>query len=113
MKKLLLLTISMLFIVFGFVTYVSFTEDGDFSINLSDYDIRGINKSLAFFTPMLADKKGEFKDAYYHKARKQADAFNDNRAAKSEFLEWEELGPNNVGGRTRAIPSGYWNDNTG
>lgn len=103
MKKLLLLTISMLFVVFGFVTYVSFTEDSNYEIDLSDYDVKGIYKSLVYFAPMLSDKNGEMKDSYYNQARKQADVLKQNRTAKNEFLEWEELGPNNVGGRTRAI----------
>jgi len=93
----------MLILVFGFVTYVSFTEDANYQIDLSEYDVRGIYKSLVHFTPILADKNGEMKDSYYNEARKQADAIKQNRASKSEFLKWEELGPNNVGGRTRAI----------
>jgi len=103
MKKLLLLTISMLFVVFGFVTYVSFTENSAYQIDLSDYDVKGIYKSLVHFTPILADKNGEVKDSYYNDARKQANALKQNKSAKNEFLDWEELGPNNVGGRTRAI----------
>jgi len=71
MKKLLVLTISMLFVVFGFVTYVSFTEDSNYEITLSDYDVRGIYKSLVHFTPILSDKNGEMKDSYYNQARKQ------------------------------------------
>ncbi len=93
----------MLFVVFGFVTYVSFTEDSNYQIDLSDYDVRGIYKSLVHFSPILADKNGELKDSYYNKARKQADALKKNQTAKNEFLDWEELGPNNVGGRTRAL----------
>jgi len=93
----------MLFVVFGFVTYVSFTEHTNYEIDLSDYDVKGIYKSLVHFTPILTDKNGDLKDSYYHRARKQADAMKQDKAAKNEFLNWEELGPNNVGGRTRAL----------
>jgi len=111
MKKLLLLTIAMLTLVFGFVSYVSSTEGSEQILKitedfrkLADYDVRGIYKSLVHFTPILADNEGVLKDEYYHKARKQAIEFGkNNKNAQNQNLEWEELGPNNVGGRTRGI----------
>ena len=111
MKKLLLLTLTMLIMVFGFVSYVSSTEGSNqilkFTQNfrtLADYDVKGIYKSLVHFTPILADKKGALKDEYYHTARQQANEFRkSNKSAKNQNLEWEELGPNNVGGRTRGL----------
>jgi len=111
MKKLLLLTIAMLTMVFGFVSYVSSTEGSNLMSKLtqnykelSDYDVRGIYKSLVHFTPILANKNGTLKDSYYHRARQQANEFKQNsKSAKRAVLQWEELGPNNVGGRTRGI----------
>lgn len=101
----------MLTLAFGFVSYVSSTEGSNQILKLTqsfkeltDYDVKGIYKSLVHFTPVLADKNGVFKDEYYHKARAQADEFRkNNNSAKNQNLEWEELGPNNVGGRTRGI----------
>jgi len=111
MKKLLLLTIALLTMVFSFVSYVSSTEGSNQILKLTqnfkklaDYDVKGIYKSLVHFTPILADKDGTLKDAYYHKARLQAEEFRkNNNSAKNQNLEWEELGPNNVGGRTRGL----------
>lgn len=111
MKKLLLLTIAMLTLAFSFVSYVSSTRGSNQLSKLTqnlkelaDYNVKGIYKSLVHFTPILADKNGILKDEYYHKARAQADEFRkNNNSAKNQNLEWEELGPNNVGGRTRGL----------
>jgi len=101
MKRLLLTTIAMLFVATGFVTYVSLSEN---EVDFQNYDIKGIYKSLNHFHTVMADENGEIKDEYFFKARRQADALKaaSNKTA-NEILEWEELGPNNVGGRTRSV----------
>jgi photosystem II stability/assembly factor-like uncharacterized protein len=53
----------------------------------------------------IADENGEFKPEYYLNALKQANAklTLSNPSARNQSLVWEELGPDNIGGRTRAI----------
>lgn len=53
----------------------------------------------------LKDEDGNFYMSYYTNAVKQANAMkaNNSNRAGSLNLQWEELGPDNVGGRTRAI----------
>lgn len=50
----------------------------------------------------LKDENGNFKSAYYTEALQQANQQAGSRAGALN-LQWEELGPDNVGGRTRAI----------
>ncbi len=53
----------------------------------------------------IADENGEFKLEYYLNALKKADAklALSNPASRNQSLVWEELGPDNIGGRTRAL----------
>jgi photosystem II stability/assembly factor-like uncharacterized protein len=52
----------------------------------------------------LKDEYGNFNAAYYANAVAQANQFAQaNSRAGALNLQWEELGPDNVGGRTRAI----------
>ncbi|MFN8298397.1 MAG: T9SS type A sorting domain-containing protein [Chitinophagales bacterium] len=52
----------------------------------------------------LKDENGNFTPAYYAAAVKQADQLlQSGSRAGALNLSWEELGPDNVGGRTRAI----------
>lgn len=53
----------------------------------------------------IADENGEFKQSYYSNAIKQANALiaKQNPSARNQSLVWEEMGPDNIGGRTRAI----------
>lgn len=63
--------------------------------------VKGIVKAMQYLHTLRANKETnslDFKDVY--KARK---ATQQRMAEKENTLEWEYLGPNNVGGRTRTI----------
>lgn len=51
----------------------------------------------------LTDENGEFHASYYYNALKQADMAKQNGSRSGLGLNWEELGPDDVGGRTRAV----------
>lgn len=51
----------------------------------------------------LKDENGEFHIANYYNAIKQADMQKQSANRSGLGLQWEELGPDNVGGRTRAV----------
>jgi photosystem II stability/assembly factor-like uncharacterized protein len=51
----------------------------------------------------LKDENGEFHASYYYDALKLADQMKAAGNRSGFGLAWEELGPDNVGGRTRAI----------
>ncbi len=54
---------------------------------------------------LLADENGEVKPEYFAQALRQADILKSKNSSRSGGLnlQWQELGPNNIGGRTRAI----------
>ena len=52
---------------------------------------------------LLADEQGEMKTEYYVNAVKRANQMRANHNQRSATLQWEELGPTNVGGRTLAL----------
>ncbi len=51
----------------------------------------------------LQDENGEFHASYYYNAIKQADQYKAAGIRSALGLQWDELGPDNVGGRTRAV----------
>ena len=51
----------------------------------------------------LKDENGNFTPAYVKNALQQADNFRSVSRSGGLNLQWQELGPDNVGGRTRAI----------
>ncbi len=51
----------------------------------------------------LKDENGEFHVSNYYNALKQADQMKQLGSRSGLGLNWEELGPDNVGGRTRSI----------
>ncbi len=52
----------------------------------------------------LKDENGNFSTSYYYNALKQANQFKMLGSRSGSLnLQWEELGPDNIGGRTRAI----------
>lgn len=61
-------------------------------------------EAMQFRYDRLKDENGNFTPAYYAEAVKQADQLlQTGSRAGALNLTWEELGPDNVGGRTRAI----------
>lgn len=89
--------------------YVQHNNPGKFRLENANEEENegGINKSMRAKEASehrfnrLKDENGNFYSTYYETAVKQANTFNSNRAGLG--LNWEELGPDNVGGRTRAI----------
>ena len=51
----------------------------------------------------LQDENGEFHMSYLYNAIKEADEMQQHGTRSGLGLQWQELGPDNVGGRTRAI----------
>ena len=65
--------------------------------------LQSIREALEWRNSLLIDENGNFKPEYYLDAVKRADQLNAAAAQRSASLQWEELGPGNVGGRTRSL----------
>ena len=65
--------------------------------------LQSIKEALEWRNALLADENGNCDPAYTLNAIKQADALKANRSTRSASLQWQELGPGNIGGRTRSI----------
>lgn len=63
-----------------------------------------IGEAFEYLTKrMVNPETGELKTADVVRSRREVDLHLEARGAAATTLEWEEMGPNNVGGRTRAI----------
>lgn len=75
----------------------------------TDPDANGITKmqsikeALEWRGMLLQDENGNNYPEYSINAMKQADQLKRNSAQRSASLQWQELGPGNIGGRTRSI----------
>ena len=67
--------------------------------------IQSIKEALEWRRMLLADENGNCYPSYQINAIKRADEIKNNASLRSSVpaLQWEELGPGNVGGRTRSI----------
>lgn len=75
-------------------------EEGKFSINKS----QRAKEAMEARFDKLKDEYGTFNSAYYTTAIQQANQLTQQGSRAGALnLQWEELGPDNVGGRTRAI----------
>lgn len=107
MKKLIILSLIALMGMTGLVMYKTIAPNASYSDQQKDAPRRGIAKAMAYLTDVRAHHmtgKIDVKDVY--SARQQAD---DLKLAKSACADdkkpivWDEIGPNNVGGRTRTL----------
>lgn len=66
---------------------------------------RKAKEAMEWRNSKMLDENGEFHASYLFNAVKQADVFKQNNGSRSGAfnLQWEEMGPDNIGGRTRAI----------
>lgn len=111
MKKQFLLGVSF-FALLGGITWFAFGENGVGTFKLEDRKEEGgvaekaqrAKEAMEWRYDKLKDEQGNFDASYYKKAIAQANQLKQsgNRAGALN-LQWEELGPDNVGGRTRAI----------
>jgi hypothetical protein len=65
--------------------------------------MQSISDALQWRSMLLADENGNNYPGYYINAVKQADLLKSNRSQRTTPLVWQELGPGNIGGRTRSI----------
>ncbi len=65
--------------------------------------MQSIKDAMEWRNALLVDENGNLDPAYYTRAMQKADQLRNNASQRSASLQWEELGPGNVGGRTRAI----------
>ena len=65
--------------------------------------LQTIQQALEWRNSLLADENGNCDPVYSLNAIKQADLLKANRSQRSASLQWEDLGPGNIGGRTRSI----------
>lgn len=67
-------------------------------------DSNSIGEAFEYLTKrMINPETGELKTSDIVRSRKEVDLHLQARGAAATTLEWEDMGPNNVGGRTRAI----------
>jgi photosystem II stability/assembly factor-like uncharacterized protein len=110
MKKLVLpvLVVSLL-IGAKFLFSVNSNGVGEFlmdKLGKKDRDEKYAAKEAAEFRfGRMVDENGEVKPEYYGQAIAQADLLKRRNISRTSSLnlKWEELGPDNIGGRTRAI----------
>lgn len=65
--------------------------------------LQSIREAMEWRNALLQDENGNNYPEYSMNAMKQADQMRRNPAQRSSSLQWEELGPGNIGGRTRSI----------
>jgi hypothetical protein len=65
--------------------------------------MQSIKEALEWRTKLLVDENGNNPPSYYTKAVSQANQMRSGGNQRSATLQWEELGPGNIGGRTRSI----------
>jgi photosystem II stability/assembly factor-like uncharacterized protein len=65
--------------------------------------IQSIMGAMEWRNNLLKDENGNFDPAYQIRAAQQAKQVSRNASQRSVNLQWEELGPSNIGGRTRSI----------
>ena len=65
--------------------------------------MQSIKEAMEWRTMLLADENGNVSPSYYSTALAQTKQMRNNAATRSTPLQWEELGPGNIGGRTRSL----------
>ena len=69
--------------------------------SINSYDAKGMQEWIWNRTANLTT--GEMDYEYISKVRKEIAAFNSNKSSNDFSLDWIEMGPDKVGGRTRSI----------
>ncbi len=110
-KQFLLTSLSIMFL--GCAAFFMFHQSvpGEFILEQKgEKNEAGLHKSQRIKEAMearfnkLKDENGNYYSSYYANAVKYADQRNQSGSRAGTLnLQWEELGPDNVGGRTRAI----------
>ncbi len=113
MKKTLLpLSLFTMFISIAALLFLSSEVPGEFRLEKAKGEeeegefnkARRIKEAMLWRQAKMLDENGEFHASYYYNAVKEAEAKKLGGARSGAFnLQWEELGPDNIGGRTRAI----------
>ncbi|MCD4734491.1 MAG: hypothetical protein K8R53_00480, partial [Bacteroidales bacterium] len=105
MKKRVLPLVFVTFLVAGLgamLFFMSFEKDNDTAhLNTSPKSFIKAKEHLAMIRNNLAT--GILDPSYVIKAREQADAVAGYKSGNAVDFNWSSLGPNNIGGRTRAL----------
>ncbi|MES2622758.1 MAG: T9SS type A sorting domain-containing protein [Bacteroidota bacterium] len=110
-KQILLSSLAALALVSAAFLILPQNVPGSFVLeNKNEEGETGLNKAQRIKEAMearfnkLKDENGNFYSSYYSVALKQADLQKQSGSRAGGLnLQWEELGPDNVGGRTRAV----------
>jgi hypothetical protein len=88
---------AVVFLMNGF----SNTETKTINPNASVYQEQGIDGAIAYYYKLKADPvTGKVDQRIYAQTKNAVDAM---RLVKGTNMQWAEMGPNNIGGRTRAL----------
>lgn len=112
-KKYFLISILIGVIAVGAITYQKYTEyisrrliiPEQFKELQGEETEAGIQGAIEYMNRLRANENGEIPLEMIYAARRRADflAGQANKSQATLGLEWEELGPDNVGGRTRGF----------
>ena len=101
------ITILTSFIILTFILFDNFQHTKQSYISLDDRvsnPIQGFKGAIEYLHRLKANQNGEIPIEAVINARKQVEARRGSRSsALNTTLLWTEMGPDNVGGRTRAI----------
>jgi hypothetical protein len=112
MKKSILLISSVVLVICSSSIYLSRLADpsgSEFQLERKESGRNGMDKARSFKDAAqwrydrLKDENGHVFSSYFTNAVKAADRMKQMGIRSGLGLQWEELGPDNVGGRTRAI----------
>ena len=102
MKKRPLLFLSFSLFIAG-VAFFNLNEK-QYSPRDSDNPVQGFAGAAEFYNMIKANPEtGVFDENLYRKIRTKDEAFRLEKGENTLGLEWDEMGPDNIGGRTRAI----------
>ena len=104
MKKRHLLYLAFtLALVFGGILLLS-NQDSNYHPRNSNAPVAGYYGASEYYKMMKANPEtGEFDAQLYLAIRESAEAFNASKDGSALNIAWDEVGPDNIGGRTRAI----------
>ena len=102
-KRHLLYLASTLALVIGGILLMS-NQHNNYHPRSSDAPVAGYYGAAEYYNMMKANPEtGEFDLQLYLKVKESAHAFNASKGSSALNVAWEEVGPDNIGGRTRSI----------
>ena len=102
MKKRPLLFLTLSLFIAGIA--LLYTKDKHYTPRESAAPVQSYAGASEYFNKIMANPEtGEFDHDIYLNVRKKEAAYRAEKSENTLGLEWEEVGPDNIGGRTRAI----------